>query len=267
MVTFGETALASPTISFDKVQLPNGVHMHFAQQGPRTGPALVLLHGYSDSWASFSRVLPLFRPDLRVLVPDLRGHGDSSRPPLAEGSAGQSGDGETETGQPATGYRIVDFAEDVVQLMNGLRIPKAVVLGHSMGGFVARRIAAFVEERVPRLILMHGLSAGAGPLHGCRDCEQPPHAGVCLEGGARRPHRRCRAGGEVVLSHTGPRRAPGPDLPAHRANRAGAPVPAQRAGTGGRCWSCLALGGPGQVHDRAVAFRRVRFVSFLRTVK
>ena len=148
MITFATTSLATPALHFDDVRLPSGVRMHFAQQGPQTGPALLLLHGFTDSWFSFSRVLPLFRPEMRVVAPDLRGHGDSTRVAASE----------TGTGGPAWGYRTTDLADDVVSLMNALRIPSAVVLGHSMGAFVARQVAALAEARVPRLIMM-----GAGP--------------------------------------------------------------------------------------------------------
>lgn len=148
MVTFATTSLAAPMTHFDDVQLSNGVRLHYAQQGPRTGPALILLHGYTDSWFSFSRVLPLFRPGLRVIVPDLRGHGDSSKPPVPE----------SETGHPVSGYRITDLADDVLLLMQALKVPDAVIVGHSMGSFVARRVAALAGPRVTKLVLL-----GAGP--------------------------------------------------------------------------------------------------------
>jgi non-heme chloroperoxidase len=148
VVTFASASLATPAPHFDDVRLPNGIRLHYAQQGPQTGPALLLLHGYTDSWFSFSRVLPLLRPDLRVVAPDLRGHGDSSKPPVVE----------SRTGHPASGYRMADLADDVVQMMHALHIPNAVVVGHSMGSFVARRVAALAEPRVSRLILL-----GAGP--------------------------------------------------------------------------------------------------------
>lgn len=148
MVTFATPTLTTPTTHFDDVRLPNGIRLHYAHQGPRTGPALVLLHGLSDSWFSFSRVLPLFRPDLRIVAPDMRGHGDSSKPPVAEPG----------TGHPSTGYRIAEMADDVLQMMQALRIPGAVVLGHSMGSFVARRVAAAAGLGVSKLILV-----GAGP--------------------------------------------------------------------------------------------------------
>ena len=52
----------------------------------RTGPAVLMLHGYTDSWFSFSRVLPLMPADLRIIVPDQRGHG-SSATSLRQGTA------------------------------------------------------------------------------------------------------------------------------------------------------------------------------------
>jgi non-heme chloroperoxidase len=158
MVTFATTSLATPITHFDDVRLPNGVRLHYAHQGPRTGAALVLLHGYSDSWFSFSRVLPLIRPDLRIVAPDFRGHGDSSKPSFAKATEGEPAEGESGTGDLAAGYRITDLADDILQMMQALRIPSAVVLGHSMGSFVARRVAAAAGLRVSKLILV-----GAGP--------------------------------------------------------------------------------------------------------
>jgi non-heme chloroperoxidase len=74
----------------------------------------------------------------RVIVPDQRGHGDSDR--------------------PLAGYSIDNFATDAIQLMDALHISSAVVVGHSMGSFIARRIAARAPQRVARLVLI-----GTGP--------------------------------------------------------------------------------------------------------
>lgn len=139
MVTFAPAVeRAVPVTSLELVRLSNGVTLNVATQGPKTGPAVVMLHGYSDSWFSFSRVLPLLPPELRVVAPDQRGHGDSERPLL--------------------GYRITDFADDVVRLLDALDIPKAVIVGHSMGSFVARKVYDLAASRVSRLVLV-----GAGP--------------------------------------------------------------------------------------------------------
>lgn len=95
---------------------------------------MLMLHGYSDSWFSYSRILPLLPPDLRVVVPDQRGHGESDR--------------------PANGYAPGDFAEDAIQLLDTLGIGKAVVVGHSMGSFIARKVAVKAPARVERLVLV-----------------------------------------------------------------------------------------------------------------
>ena len=133
MVHFVGTAL-SPPISFADVYLANGVRLHYSHQGPRFGPAIVLLHGYSDSSFSFSRVMPLLPTELRVIAPDLRGHGHSDR--------------------PAIGYRITDMADDVVQMMDALRVPTATIVGHSMGSFIAQAIAERAPGRVTSLVLL-----------------------------------------------------------------------------------------------------------------
>ena len=117
----------------DSVKLSNGVTLHYASQGPATGPAVIMLHGYSDSWFSFSRILPLLPPDLRVIAPDLRGHGDSER--------------------PTNGYGIADMADDVLRLMDVLAVPKAVLIGHSLGSFVVRKAFELAPDRVSRLVL------------------------------------------------------------------------------------------------------------------
>ena len=138
MVTFAPTTeIPALATSFSRVRLSSGVTLHCATQGLNNGPAVIMLHGITDSWFSFSRVLPLLPADLRVVVPDLRGHGDSER--------------------PARGYRLGDFADDVLRLMDAMAIDTAVVVGHSMGSFVARKMYELEPARITRLVL-----AGAG---------------------------------------------------------------------------------------------------------
>ena len=94
---------------------------------------MVLLHGYTDSWYSFSRVLPLCPPDWHAIAPDMRGHGGSE---AAE-----------------DGYGINDLASDVIRVLDGAGIEQATLVGHCMGSFVARRVAAAYPQRVRRLVL------------------------------------------------------------------------------------------------------------------
>jgi non-heme chloroperoxidase len=136
MVSFSTVENAASALAHDVARLSNGVTLHYASQGPRTGPAVIMIHGYSDSWFSFSRVLPLLSPELRVIAPDMRGHGDSDRPP--------------------GGYRVADMADDVIRLMEALSVPKAVLVGHSMGSFVARAAFELAPSRISRLVLTGG---------------------------------------------------------------------------------------------------------------
>jgi pimeloyl-ACP methyl ester carboxylesterase len=115
------------------VRLAGGIRLRCGEQGAPDGTPVLLLHGYSDSWFSFSRVLPLLPPEWRVIVPEQRGHGESDR--------------------PAGGYAVDDFTRDALELMDCLGIGAAAVVGHSMGSIVAQRVAMLAPERVRRLVL------------------------------------------------------------------------------------------------------------------
>jgi non-heme chloroperoxidase len=124
----------TPVMRHSDVRLKTGVRLHYVEQGDPNGPAIILLHGYSDSWVSYTPVLPLIDRKYHVYVPDLRGHGDSDR--------------------PATGYTFPDFAGDVIAFMNAKGLKKATVVGHSMGSFVAQHVATMAPERVEKLVLI-----------------------------------------------------------------------------------------------------------------
>ena len=129
--------LAAPTSDaprFGDVQLSTGIRMHYAEQGESRGEPILMLHGYSDSWFSFSRVLTPLARETRVYALDLRGHG--------------------KTDQPSSGYHMRDLAADVVAFMDAKGISRATVIGHSMGGFVAQQVAFAAPKRVSRLILV-----------------------------------------------------------------------------------------------------------------
>jgi pimeloyl-ACP methyl ester carboxylesterase len=123
-----------PAPRFADVRLSTGIRMHYAEQGDPRGEVVILLHGYSDSWFSYSRVLPLLSDRYRVYALDLRGHGRSDR--------------------PATGYHMRDLAADVIAFMDAKGIVRASVVGHSMGSFVAQQVALTAPRRVSRLVLV-----------------------------------------------------------------------------------------------------------------
>jgi non-heme chloroperoxidase len=124
-----------PPLRFRDVRLSTGVRLHVAESGPAgADETLLFLHGYSDSWFSFSRILPLLPSTVHAIALTQRGHGDSER--------------------PAGGYAMADFAADAVALLDALGVRRATVVGHSMGSIVARRVAAEYPERVERLVLV-----------------------------------------------------------------------------------------------------------------
>jgi len=120
-------------LTFSEARLRSGVRLRYAHQGPKNAPALLLLHGYTDSWFSFNRVLNLLPQHFQVIVPDQRGHGDSDK--------------------PDSGYEMDQFAADAFELMDTLEIKRAAVAGHSMGSFIAQRMAMRAPARVSHLVL------------------------------------------------------------------------------------------------------------------
>jgi pimeloyl-ACP methyl ester carboxylesterase len=126
-----ETTLA---LKFSDLELETGVRLRYAERGDPAGHPVIMLHGYTDSWFSFSGVLPHFDADFRIYLPDQRGHGDSERP---EGA-----------------YTTPEFAADVVALMDAKGLERATVVGHSMGSFVAQQVALMAPHRVERLVLI-----------------------------------------------------------------------------------------------------------------
>jgi pimeloyl-ACP methyl ester carboxylesterase len=118
----------------ESVELSTGVRLEYVEQGDPSGVPVVLLHGITDSWRSFSPVLPYLPDWIRAFAISQRGHGDSARP---EG-----------------GYRPSDFAADIAAFLDAKGIDRAVVVGHSMGGIVAMRLALDHPNRVMGLVLV-----------------------------------------------------------------------------------------------------------------
>lgn len=127
-----------------RVRLPSGVQLHYAEHGDLAAPPLILLHGLSDSWFSYSRVLPALAERFHVYALDQRGHGDSDR--------------------PAGGYAMADFAADVIEFMDVMGLPRAAVAGHSMGSIVATTAALAAPERLAALVLVSANTSWNNPV-------------------------------------------------------------------------------------------------------
>lgn len=115
------------------VTLASGLTLSFAEQGDPAGPAVLMLPGPTDAWRSYRPVLDLLPHDVRAIAVSQRGHGES--------------------GKPEAGYRVEDFAADVVPLLDALGVERAVLAGHSGSCLVARRVALDHPDRVAGLLL------------------------------------------------------------------------------------------------------------------
>ena len=111
--------------------------------GDETKPPLLLLHGYPQTHAMWHRVARLLATDFSLVVPDLRGYGDSSKP----------GPAATPEADHALHSKRA-MAADMAALMRHLGHERFFVAGHDRGGRVAHRLALDHPERVERLALI-----------------------------------------------------------------------------------------------------------------
>ncbi len=129
-----------------KVRLSTGITMAYLEVGPANGPVVILIHGLTDSirsWITALRALHARDPGLHILAIDQRGHGATSLPP-----------GDACPGAPEQCYRMVDFAADLVDFMHRKGIPRATLVGHSLGTFVVQEVALTHPEMVEKAILV-----------------------------------------------------------------------------------------------------------------
>src|SRR3954452_8244855 len=105
-----------------------------------SGPALLLLHGVTDSSATWEGVAPFLAEHFTLIAPDLLGHGESATPR-----------GDYSLGAHASGVR---------DIITALGIDHVTVVGHSLGGGVAMQFAYQFPERCDRLVLVS--SGGLG---------------------------------------------------------------------------------------------------------
>jgi pimeloyl-ACP methyl ester carboxylesterase len=110
----------------------NGIQLHYVMGGK--GDPVVLLHGWPETWYSWHRVMPDLAKNYTVIVPDLRGLGDSSKPP--------------------TGYDGKTVAEDIHQLVGKLGFKTIFLVGHDIGTQVAYSYAAAHPTEVKKLAVM-----------------------------------------------------------------------------------------------------------------
>jgi haloacetate dehalogenase len=104
-----------------------------------SGPPLLLLHGYPETHAMWRKVAPRLAQDFTLVIPDLRGYGDSSKPPSTPDHAA---------------YSKRALAQDQVETMAALGIERFRVAGHDRGARVTHRLLRDHPERIERAALL-----------------------------------------------------------------------------------------------------------------
>jgi pimeloyl-ACP methyl ester carboxylesterase len=104
---------------------------------------VVLIHGYTDNARDWVPLIPFLNKHYRLIVVDIRGHGQSDKPECC--------------------YARIDFAYDIKLLLDALHIQKADIVGHSLGSMIAQVLAEQWPARMRKVIL---ISSTGGPQPG-----------------------------------------------------------------------------------------------------
>lgn len=136
--------------------------------GATSGLPLVFLHGLTQQQHYWGPVLARL-PGRRVIAVDQRGHGEASGPQVTEQSD----------------FSIPRLARDVIEVLDQVGVPEAVVVGHSWGASVALHAAAALPERVRAAVLIDGglfgprhLVASGRSAQDVREALRPPALGI-----------------------------------------------------------------------------------------
>ena len=130
------------------------LRLHYLDWGNPGAPPLILQHGGLDHGRSWDHVARELMADWHVIVPELRGHGDSAWP----------SDGD---------YTMAAYVYDLAQLIHQQKLAPVTIVGHSLGGNVAIRYAGIYPENVRKLVAIEGL--GRSPEIVREREAKPPH--------------------------------------------------------------------------------------------
>ncbi|HYH82112.1 MAG TPA: alpha/beta hydrolase [Longimicrobium sp.] len=174
-----------------------GVRLHLLDWGGDGVPVL-MLPGAGQSAHIFRTVAPALGPGLRPLAATLRGHGESDT--------------------PEAGYTTDRLAADVVAVLDALEIERAALVGHSLGGAIATRVAAAAPERVSHVVYLDSLTdyPGIGRIQ-ARNPARPPVLPAGADDAAQRAWARtCVYGGWNEAAEADWLARAAPEVRAHR---------------------------------------------------
>nr|WP_283938308.1 alpha/beta hydrolase [Sphingomonas brevis] len=111
--------------------------MNVAQAGPRDAPPVILVHGFPESHRTWRDLVPLMSDRLRLIMPDLRGYGESDRP------------------QDVADYATETLIADIFALADALNVDRFALVGHDWGGAIAWAAALRGNPRIERLAIVN----------------------------------------------------------------------------------------------------------------
>ncbi|KAK7104834.1 epoxide hydrolase 4-like [Littorina saxatilis] len=123
------------------------IRMHYVSNGAEDKPLMLLVHGFPEFWYSWRYQLKEFKDNYRVVAVDLRGYGDSDKPP-----------GISE-------YAVPKHVNDLKQFITALGYNDCVLVGHDWGGAIAWAFADMHPDMISRLVIMNCPNARAFNQH------------------------------------------------------------------------------------------------------
>ncbi len=125
--------MTGPTVRLIRQPLPTGVILNVALAGPEDAPPAILLHGFPESHRTWLKVAERLKDKVRMIIPDLRGFGQSDRP------------------QDVSAYATDTLIADIFALADARGLDRFALVGHDWGGAIAWAAALRGDPRIARL--------------------------------------------------------------------------------------------------------------------
>lgn len=125
----------------------DGLSLHYVREG--AGPPVLLLHGWPGFWWEWHRNIGPLAHDFDVIVPDMRGFGDSEKPPLDRSDL----------------YHMDHAVEDTRRLLDHLGIEKVSLVGHDFGAVLLHKFIRRHPHRIDRAVVVNPIVPGFDELY------------------------------------------------------------------------------------------------------
>lgn len=116
------------------ISLANGVQLSYAERGKSKNKQVIFVHGYTDSWHSFEKVLQMLPENIHAIAVTLRGHGNSSK--------------------PSDGYEPKTLAADIAHFITEKKLGPCILAGHSMGGLIVQQFALDFPQLTKSVVII-----------------------------------------------------------------------------------------------------------------